>query len=232
MDTILRRFLVIALVTSAVQLGNSQTNSKNSSSNSPDARAEDLAKIKEALADPDPLRRLAMLESTINSGDELRIQVALRLAFQSDDSDLRALALRGYIANRKAILFDIQLPPPLQKAYQDALADPDKTTAFFNTHPYARVLSQIGFRVQYAFSKFTAANSTGLIADSTRGVNAETAQFSISGDRLAASVETVALGSCRVDFRPIASVFKGALACNFSYGGGPAPKLDVSAPVF
>jgi hypothetical protein len=223
---------LVALLAIATESGNSQGSVKNSASNSSEARREELTKIKEALADPDPVMRLATLEAIINSGDALRIQIALRLAFQSDDSELRALAMRGYIASRKEILLDIQLPPAIQRQYDEALIDPEKTTAFFTTHPYARLLAQSGFRVHYVFTKFAFSNSTGMVADSTRGANAATSPFSISGDRLEASVETQGLGLCRVDFRPISNVFKGSLSCNFAYGGGPAPKLDISAPVF
>jgi hypothetical protein len=197
-------------------------------------RRDELAKVNEIMASRDPLMRLAGLEEIINSGDALRTQVALRLAFQSDDADLHALAMRGYIASRKEIILDIQLPAAVQKQYDDTLVDVEKRQAFFSgdAHYYISQLAQQGFRVHYVFSKYDVSNTTGAIHDSSADVadTRSNSSFAISGDRLSASVRNTYYELCRVDFKPMGSLFKGSLSCSFF--GRLAPKLDVSAPIF
>ncbi len=72
-----------------------------------------MARVSEVLSDPDPNARAAGLEAILDSGDATRIQMALRLAFQSDDSNLRALALRAC---------GVQVPPLSLLLFMHALA--------------------------------------------------------------------------------------------------------------
>ena len=206
------------------------TESRSRESVNVDVRRDELAKVKEMLSDRDPLMRLANLEAIINSGDALRTQLALRLAFQSEDADLHALAMRGYIASRKEVALDIQLPAADQRGYEEALADPQNTTTFMNSHPYIDFLAKQGFRVHFRFSKYDVTSTTGTIQDSAYQNQDQLSSFAISGDRLSASVQSQAFGLCRVDFRPVGNMFKGSLSCSFF--NSRSPKLDVSAPVF
>jgi hypothetical protein len=226
--------IAIALMMATIRPGTSQNSTKKTTSADPEARRDELARVKEALADRDPLMRLANLEAIISSGDALKTQVALRLAFQGDDADLHALAMRGYIASRKEVIFDIQLPAAVQRQYEEAQADPDRLQGFWkvpgDAHYYVRQVAEQAFRVHYVFSKYDVSSTTGVIADSTQPNGSSS--FFISGDRLAASVRSSPFGSCNVDFRPFGSVFKGFLACDFSGYGHIAPKLEISAPIF
>jgi hypothetical protein len=214
---------VVFIAAVTVNPSGGQTAAKSS----PEARREDLAKVKESLADPDPLMRLANLEAIINSGDALKTQVALRLAFQSDDADLRALAMRGYIASRKELIFDILLPAAIQRQYEQAQADPDSLKSFLAARHYLQQLVSQVFRVHYLIMKYDASKTTGEIRDPTRG---EVSTFFISGDRLAASAINYYFGTCNIDFRPSSGMLKGTLGCDF--GGRGSPKLEISAPMF
>jgi hypothetical protein len=198
------------------------------------ARRDDLAKVKEMLSDRDPLMRLANLEAIINSGDALRIQVALRFAFQTDDADLHALAMRAYVASHKQIQLNIHLPDPVQKQFDEAMADPEKYKLFFdqpgNQHYFVQQLATQGFKVQYRFSKYDVSNTTGTIQDTTYNGEDYLSVFTISGDRLTASVRNVGFDTCRVEVRPVGGMFTGSIGCAFF--GRPSPRLEVSGAVF
>jgi hypothetical protein len=198
------------------------------------ARRDDLARVKEVLSDRDPLMRLANLEAIINSGDALRVQVALRLAFQTDDADLHALAMRAYVASHKHIQLNIHLPAAVQKQFDEAQADPEKYKVFFqqqmDQYYYVQQLALQGFKVQYRFSKYDVSNTTGTIQDTTYGGEEWLSVFTISGDRLTAAVRNSFFDTCRVEIRPVGGMFTGSIGCGFF--GRRSPRLEVSGAVF
>jgi hypothetical protein len=218
-------------ILAGLQTGQSQTTDKSS----PTAeRRDQLARVKELLSDPDPLMRLANMEAILNSGDALKFQVALSLAFRSDDPDLRGLAMRAYIASRKEIALDIQLPPELQRKFDEAQADPEKMKTLTAGYPFLNYIAGCAFRVQYAFSKYDMSSNTGVITNPARKEGSSPAPFAISGDRLNATVDTQLGGAwskCSVDFRPTGNTFRGTLACQAWMGDIIFPKLSVSAPI-
>jgi len=199
------------------------------------ARRDDLAKVKEMLSDRDPLMRLANLEAILNSGDALRIQVALRFAFQTDDADLHALAMRAYVASHKQIQLNIHLPAEVQKQFDEAMANAEKYKLFFEQqgdpqHYYVSRLAAQGFKVQYRFTKYDVSNTTGTIQDATFNGEDGLSVFTISGDRLTASARNALMETCRVEFRPVGGMFTGSIGC--TAWGRPFPRLEVSGAVF
>jgi hypothetical protein len=55
------------------------------------------------LSDPDPNARLSYMEGIVASGDQTKVQAALRIAFHSDDPNMHSLGVRAYIAHFKEL---------------------------------------------------------------------------------------------------------------------------------
>ena len=96
---------------------------------SSESRQAEFAKVQELFADPDPNMRLANMEQIVNSGDATKFDLALSLAFHSDDQSMRALGMRAYIASLHGLTFDMQLPPQTQRQYDEAQGDTEKMAA-------------------------------------------------------------------------------------------------------
>lgn len=191
------------------------------------ARRDQLARIPELLADPDPNARVANMEAILNTNDATMIQLALRLAFQSDDANLRSLAMRAYIANLKELTFDILLPDEVARQYEAVQNDPRKVAEFYKAYPYVQSLANSGFKAQLTFPGYSRSESTGDIQGGTPG----RAPFTISGDRLSAKVG-LPWGGCYLDFKPSNEMtLRGTMACSAN-GYIQYPKLGISAPIF
>jgi hypothetical protein len=192
------------------------------------ARRDQLAKIPELLADPDPNARLANLEAIMASNDATMIPLALRLAFQSDDANLRSLAMRAYIANLKEVTFDILLPAQVASQWEAVLNDPHKIDELVRAYGYMGRLATIGFRVHLTFTRYNSAEPTGEVQVS----GGQAAPFTISSDRLSVKAEVRGVGQCYLDFRPSNDMtLRGTMTCE-PYGSIHYPKLGISAPIF
>ena len=95
-------------------------------------RAQTLEEITQKLNDPDPMTRLAAMESYLQSGDTLIVTLAVSVAMQSDDAMLRSLAMRGFMMTQSQIDFDIKYPGKMESQYQKVVDDPDKVAALMN----------------------------------------------------------------------------------------------------
>ena len=199
------------------------------------ARRDQLAKIPELLADPDPNQRIANLEAILDSNDSTMIQIALRLAFQSDDANLRSLAMRAYIAGTNELTLDVTVPDQISSQYEAAQNDPDKNkiASFRRTYHYMECLERIGFKVHLTFPNYSTKSSSGVVQDPKWKNFGGT--FTVSGDRLSANVgigfsnEVV---SCNFEFRPSNDMtLRGTMRCSQS-GGNFFPALAISAPIF
>lgn len=78
-------------------------------------RYSELQAVVEAVNDPDPLMRLALLEAVIAKGDATEVQLAIRTAFTIDDPNIRSLALRTHFASFQTILITADYPADIQK---------------------------------------------------------------------------------------------------------------------
>lgn len=183
----------------------------------PQERRDQLAKVQEMLADPDPLLRLANMEAIVASGDALKIRIAIRTAFASDDTELRGLALRAYLATHKEITFDVLLPPAAQKQY-DATS-PDKVQEIYRQYPFLERLYGAAFRFRLMLTDYTLGQDGGTLQSGNEG------HFTITGERFSTFVGVRDIGSCYVDFWPgRKQTLDGTLAC------GSWPKLAITAP--
>ncbi len=73
-------------------------------------RYAELQAVPEAINDPDPLMRLALLEAIVAEGDATKVQLALRTAFTVDDPNVRALALRAHLATYRTMVIQAEIP--------------------------------------------------------------------------------------------------------------------------
>lgn len=79
-------------------------------------RYSELQAVVEAINDPDPLMRLALLEEVIAKGDATEVQLAIRTAFTIDDPNVRSLALRAHFASFRTVVITAEFPEQLQTA--------------------------------------------------------------------------------------------------------------------
>lgn len=188
---------------------------------SPQERREQLAKVQEQLADPDPLMRLAYMEEVVASGDALRMQIAMRTAFASDDPDLRAIALRAYLASHRDFTFDVNLPVQLQKVV-DGIT-PGTQQEVERQYPFLRTLKDYAFKVHIIITEYRLGENSGKM-----GVNAGVDNFTITGDTLSISLIIRNIGTCYIEFSPTRKqMLEGKIAC-----GGVWPKFDISTRAF
>lgn len=187
---------------------------------SPDRRDE-LAKVAEALADPDPMQRLANMEAIVKRGDPLQTQVAIRTAFASDDPELRELGMRAVLGSAGELTFDVALPADTKRAYDAARGDALKTRQFDREDPYVGFLARQSFRLHLTVTHYEFPQPGG----NAEAIQRRPAPFVIRGSQFSSKMPTP-FGSCYVDFAPTPkATLEGTLACD-----GNWPKLTIAAP--
>ena len=181
------------------------------------SRREDLAKVGEMLGDPDPLMRLANMEAIVSGGDGLKIRLATRIAFASDDAELRGLALRAYLATHKELTFDVALPAAVQKQFDTAT--PNTMPDMNKQYPYVAALNNVAFRFKIVIKDYSFGQDTGRVV-------MREAPFTITGEKFSMSLDISYLGTCYVDFSPGRKQnLEGFLACQ-----GGWPRLAITSP--
>jgi hypothetical protein len=189
------------------------------------ARRDQLAKLPELLADPDPNARIANMEAILDTNDATMIQLVLRLAFQSDDANLRSLAFRAYIARLKEVTLDIHLPAKVEREYEAIQDDPHKTAELIEKYSYMSPVASSGFKLHLTFTRYNSTESTGEL----KAPNNLLDPFTISGDRLSVTIGWGQGMSCYLDFRPSNDMtLRGSMACN----DRNFPKMGISSPIF
>lgn len=91
--------------------------------------AERVAKIKEWRAncnDPDPDFRIAYLEAAIESNDQTILRTCLQQTINSDNTDVKNLALRTALASSKQLALIISMPESYNSAMSKAGNDTNK----------------------------------------------------------------------------------------------------------
>ena len=177
------------------------------------------------LSDPDPMMRLANMESIVRSGDGVRIGIAIRTAFASDDPQLKGLAMRAYLATHKNLMFDIALPAALQAQYDSA--SPPAMQELFKLYPYSKRLSRAAFKLHFLITEYNFGDNDGAITSYDHDYRA--VKFTVTGAKTASYLLVVDLdANCFVDFQAAKTLtLDGTLACQ-----GEWPKLSISAPAF
>lgn len=197
-------------------------------------RRDQLAKVQEMLTDPDPLMREANMEEIIKSGDATRTRIALRIAVASDDKDLRALAMRAYLASAKEIVFDITMPDTLQKAYDAAKSNLDELNELFN-HPNYEFMAQLHSWHMTLYIRIVDYNMRSNAGNFSETVNnmKEKGTFTVVGETVKGQLEYNVSGyprQCHIVFKPTRELtLAGIIACDF---GNHMPDLFISAPMF
>lgn len=196
-------------------------------------RHDQLARVQEMLADPDPLMRQANLEGIVKTGDEAQIRIALKIAFASDDKDLRAQALRAYLATTKQIVFSIKLPPNLQRQYDNVKFNPEELSALVSKPGYGFIGSLQAWHMMFDISiaAFDMNGDEGKFTQTTDSEHKGT--FTVVGDTVQGQ-GIYAVGeytrSCQFSFKPTRELnLSGTLACDF---GNNAPPETITAPLF
>lgn len=186
-------------------------------------RRDELAKVQEALGDPDPMQRLANMEAIVKRGDPLQNQVAIRTAFASDDPDLRGLGMQALFASVGEITFEITLPADAQREYDTSRADERKPRRSRAEDRYVGHLQRGSFRLHLVLDRYVFPQGTGTVAESSH----RPASFVIKGSRFSSLLQTQ-YGRCYVDFAPTTKpALDGTLAC-----AGSWPQLPITARPF
>ena len=228
MKLIRRVFVVLALLAPlpAIQAQTGMTDKVKV-----EARRAELAQIQQDLADPDPLRRQAVIETIVESRDATKIDFALRIALGSEDAAVRAIALRAYMANLKELHFEEQAPPDVQRQVEVALnGDPGQVADLINRYPYLRKIADFSWQVLFKLKNYDMSRNTGVA--SMNNPEHETT-FTVTGDHVSGTGFTFWIVPCRFDFQPEKlikdglPVLKGTLTCNDG-----SPRLTIVAPMF
>ena len=194
-------------------------------------RREELAKVKESLADPDPLARLASMEAVVASGDATASALAVRTAFASDDPQLRNLAMRTWVAGLKRLTVDILLPSDLQAKVDQAILDPKRDDGLFTSNKWLSAWATKSFQCSLGFTDIDLERNTGKVFSGTDEHGATI--FTITGTQVFLTVTmyfaTMRPLSCVFRLSPSTSMtLQGTVSCDFGF---PSPKLSVSAPM-
>ena len=150
-------------------------------------RRDELARVAEALADPDPLQRVANMEAIVRRGDAVQTQFAIKTAFASDDRDLRGLAMRALLATLRQVDFEVALPGDIQRDYDQVRDDPVRARQFVRDHRYMAAFARIGGLLPLTLTCYVFPEATGNIEAVRRGADT----FTISGDRLSTRLRTL-----------------------------------------
>lgn len=197
------------------------------SSDSAQARRDELAKVLELVRDPDPLQRLANMEEIVASGDALKTQIAIKAAFAGDDPTMRGLAMAAYMASVKTVLFDIHLPPPLQRQYDQVINDPDQKAKFLNDKSYARGIDSLNSVLELDIKNYSIGSNDG--TTNINGTAYTSVPFTVIGDRVLITKDLNGLGSCNIQFSPAENLtLTGTMRCNFN----SPPLLTITAKLY
>ena len=206
---------------------------RNANATSMQQRHDELAKLKEKLADPDPLVRVASMEAMVASGDATEMNVAIRAALASNDPSLRNLAMRSWVAGLKRLTVDIVLPGDLQKRAEQAELDPKQASALFTTNKWLGAWAAFGFQASFAFVDIDVSKNTGKVYSIPGQDERYATDFTISGTQLfittALSFPAINAVPCSFRLSPAADVtLSGTVSCDFGY---PSPRLAVTGPM-
>ena len=190
-------------------------------------RRDELAKVDELLADPDPLTRLVNMEAIVREGNSLKVQRAIRLAVTSEDRDLRALGMKAFIARTDEVTFELAGDPQDMRELQRATTERERGDIMRRRGRYLAALERGKFNVTFFFSDFSLASGKGEVASRRR--TTISSPFSIIGDRLQFrhGLGTMAM-NCDIEIRPTKDLkLVGTAACQQR----DWPTISMTAPM-
>ena len=197
-------------------------------------RHEQLAKLKEALADPDPLSRLASMEAAVASADATEINLAVRIALASDDPQMRGLAMRVWVGSLKQLTVDVILPADIQKDVDKDAFQLGKKDEKTSQPRWLALWSGRSLEVSFVFSDTDVAKGSGSLMTLPTCCGIRPVEFAISGTQLFVTAPvlfpSVNPVDCHFRMEPATNLtVTGNVSCNFE---GASPKLPITGPMF
>ena len=195
-------------------------------------RRAELAKVQEMINDPDPLMRIANMETIVEEGDALKIQIAIRTAMSSDDRDLRSLAMKAFIARLSEVTFTLSGDAKDMAELQRASTDQARNDVLTRKGNNLRTLENVQYRQKFLFRNFELKNSKGEVTRDGFTAPNYWRNFAVIGDRLVFTTSTC-MGSanscpCEVEVRPTKDLkLVGAARCQINGW----PPIGLSAEV-
>ena len=195
-------------------------------------RRAQLAEVQKKLTDPDPDMRQAYMEEIIASEDAAQIRIALRMAFTGDDQDLRATAMRGYLASAKEIVFDMKMPDAIQKQYDKAKMNPADLKELENAQGYYFINTYDGWHMTFdvlltSYQMKSNAGKFGIKLNSSPA-----GSFTVVGDTVKGDIsyqQGAYQSNCQIQFKPTPDLkLVGTLNCNIQL----TPPITITAPLF
>ena len=200
---------------------------------SPQQRRAELAKVQEMINDPDPLTRLVNMETIVEEGDALKVQIAIRTAMTSDDRDLRSLAMKAFIARLSEVTFAMSGDPKDVNDLQRASSDQARNEILHRRNNFLKHLDSAKFTQKFIFRKFDLKTGKGEVAREGYTTQAyHWRNVAVIGDRLVFTSETCIGGynncKCEVELRPTKDLkLVGTARCQLS----DWPVINLSAEV-
>jgi len=218
-----RNVLLIAIVIAAFSWPAVYAQTPSKEAAAAQVRRDELARVLELVADPDPLQRVANMEAIIATHDAMKIQIAIKSAFASDDAQMRQMAMRAYMASISKLIFDIKLPDQDQKQWESFENDRSQEDGFIRNHGYINGARKLNFQLILTVKNFSITANRG----SYDIVGASGGDFTIAGDRFTTSLSFSYFDTCNLEFRPTRNVtLSGTLTCQ------SAPRLAIIAQPF
>jgi hypothetical protein len=112
-------------------------------------RYTELQEVIEAVNDPDPLMRLALIEDIIAKGDATEVQLAIRAAFTIDDPNVRSLALRAHFASFRTLLITADWPEEIKKMVDAGNMDDVENKYVGNYRMMTNLAGMFTYRTEY-----------------------------------------------------------------------------------
>lgn len=154
--------------------------------------------------EPDPLMRIANLETIVAKGDRLMTEMAIRNAMAIDDKPLRSVALAAYLRSARDMTFHWPVPSDVQKSL--SRKKPPRSAQYI-----ARANSQVGGRVVVRLAEF---DDDGSFKIEKHGAVYEASTGRIVGDRIEFRARMVFGAFCNFAMHPSKSlVLDGTMTC-------------------
>ncbi len=149
-------------------------------------RAGELKVWREQCSDPDSDLRIAYIEAALETQDTSIIRICARQSLEGDDSDTRNLGLRAALASMDHIRFEVEIPPMLAEALEDA-GDNEKKLNEISKWFIARDWQVLKTGLAFDIDKADLAKGTSEwfpLANLTARNDRYTGKLSITGDKV------------------------------------------------
>lgn len=179
-------------------------------------RAEALREVPEKVcSDPDDQARIQHMEAIVRENDPVKLLIAQRCAFASDDPVLRSIAFRAYLATTPSTNLEIVLDRSHIEGYRRAIEN-GSLRRFSNTHPHVEYMARIGYGLLLRILEFDFSTGRGVVSVTRR----ERFPVQIRADRLVfqTPIDIGPTVNCTIDLRPTRDYrLVGSMRCDRSW---------------